>query len=140
MRQFLLGLALLVGAILAFAPSAGAKDEVLSLDGTTYKVAVKPDDQAMKLGGKEFDDELIFKNGKLTSSACIPHGFQASPYTVRRSGDKLVFECVQTSTSSGKNEWKGQVDGDRITGTVIMNKQDGKVLHYHFSGKKKASS
>ena len=110
------------------------------LDGTKWTVKVTPDEESAKKGEKAFDDTLMFKNNKVTMSACVKKGFKASEYTATQVGQTWNFSTEQTSTLHGKSEWKAEITGDVIKGTLTVTKKDGSVLNYTFDGKKKAAS
>src|SRR5438105_12519265 len=62
------------------------------LDGTRLKVKVVPDKAAADKGVKGFDDELIFADGKCTSTALLPKGFEPSRYSAEVEPNEAEFE------------------------------------------------
>jgi hypothetical protein len=108
---------------------------LLALDGSSWKVKVRPDAAARAAGEKDFDDRLIFAGGELRSTACEPNGFAASAYAVETETEGLAFETRQESPKEGTSLWRGQVRGERIHGTMRWTKPDGSVLSYAFDGR-----
>ena len=110
-----------------------------SLEGSKWSVTITPDAAAVKQGQKPSKDTLIFKAGKLTSTACVKYGFLASPYTsAAAQTGAWSFTTEQTSPKEGKMSWMGEASGNLVKGTMTWTKGDGSVLNYTFEGKKKA--
>ena len=107
-----------------------------TLDGTKWKVKVTPDKAAADKGEKEFDDELIFADGKFTSSACLSHGFKPSKYKYESEDNEAEFEVEQVSDKEGVATWLGQVMGTNTVGRLAWKKKDGTNLAYDFNGSK----
>ena len=106
------------------------------LEGTTWDVKVLPDAMAAQKGEKPFDDSLIFKDGKVTMSACVKMGFAPSTYTTIPTGSAWSFTTHQVSSSQGTTTWTAAVTGDAIKGTMLWTKADGSMLHYTVEGQK----
>ena len=106
------------------------------LDGTKWKIRGIPDEAAKRMGEKPSKDSLIFKEGNMTSTACVRYGFKASPYTTSEAGTAWSLNAEQVSPKHGKMTWGGQVHGESITGTMVWTKTDGTTLHYTFEGMK----
>ena len=109
-----------------------------SLDGTKWRVKVGPNKEAAAKGEREFDDELVFAEGKLTSTACAPYGYKASSYTIKNVPGAIKWTCemVGAKEGMGKTTWAGRVKDNAIDGNMTWHKADGTVLHYTFSGGK----
>ena len=106
------------------------------LNGTKWKIRGMPDEAAKRVGEKPSKDTLIFKEGNMTSTACVRYGFKVSPYTASQSGTAWSLNTEQVSPKHGKMTWAGQVNGEAITGTMVWTKKDGTMLHYTFEGTK----
>jgi hypothetical protein len=108
------------------------------LDGTRWKVKLRPEGGAAVKGEKPIDDELIFADGKVTSTACQKYGFGASAYCVEGKHGMLTWETEQVSDNQGmgKTQWYGRLSAEKIAGKMIWRKADGTKLVYGFSGKK----
>lgn len=144
--------AIVVGAALVSASAVGyclssdggqASTQVAaasSIEGTKWPVKVTPDAATAQKGEKAFDDELAFKDGQVTMSACVKAGFAPSSYSLAPSGSAWSFETSQTSKGQGKTNWTGLVSGDAIKGTMVWTKTDGTTLRYNYEGKKTAAS
>ena len=127
-------IALSVGVVRA---SATMLERPLPLEGTRWGVKVMPDVQARERGGKPFNDILIFKDGKVTMSACVKYGYTASPYTLSNLGGHWAFKTAQVSEKDGQTVWTGDITGNAIKGTMAWTKtSDGVVYYYTFEGKK----
>lgn len=124
-------------AVLAIALStvAFAGHEVAVLDGTSWKVEVKPDVTTKDKGEKEFKETLTFADGKLSLSAAKV-GSDASIYSVTTPGDKkdLTFKSERVTSGEGNSVWTGTVHGKDIEGKLIWTKNDGAVYTYSFKG------
>ncbi len=113
-----------------------AGPQVAVLDGTSWKVEVKPDSMAKDKGEKEFKETMTFADGKISLSA-PKVGFEASPYTVSKTGEKnWTFKAERTSEGEGSSVWTGTVHGNDVEGKLIWTKNDGAVLTYTFKGHK----
>ncbi len=106
------------------------------LEGTTWPVTVTPDELTKQAGEKPFEDTLIFKDGKVTMSACVKMGFAPSLYTALPVGDGWSFRTQQVSADQGQTAWRAQLTGEAITGTLTWKKQNGNSFRYTFAGKK----
>jgi len=91
---------------------------------------------AAQRGEKPFDDSLIFKDGRVTMSACVKMGFAPSLYTTIPAGSSWSFLTRQMSTAQGQTRWVATFTGEAVKGTMTWTKQDGTILHYTVEGKK----
>ena len=113
-----------------------ASPSIAVLDGTSWKLEVKPDDMARDKKEKSFKETLTFADGKITLSA-PKVGSAASPYTVTKSGEKdVTFKAERVSYGEGNAVWTGTVHGDDLEGKLIWTKTEGSVLTYSFKGNK----
>jgi hypothetical protein len=104
-----------------------------TLDGRTCTIHVTADSAAHAAGGFDFDDQLIFVDGKLRSTACEGIGFQATPYTAGGES-RMEFETSQHSSQAGDTHWRGTIDGDHVEGTLLSTRPDGQTWHSTFNG------
>ena len=116
------------------AAQAMAASPVRPLDGIRWKIQITPDEVARRAGEKPSKDTLVFKNGEMTSTACVKYGFKASPYTASQSGSSWSFTSEQVSAKQGKTAWSGTVNGETVNGTMVWTKPDGTTLHAAFAG------
>ena len=115
---------------------AFATPQLAVLDGTSWKVEVKPDSMAKDKAEQEFKETLTFADGGVTLSAAKVGGDPA-PYTVSKAGEKdLTFTAERKSAGEGSSTWTGTVHGDDVEGTLVWIKNDGAVLTYTFKGSK----
>jgi hypothetical protein len=113
-----------------------AGHEVAMLDGTSWKLEVEPDAMTKDKGEKEFKETLTFADGNASLSA-PKVGFEASPYTVSKTGEKeLTFKASRTSAGEGSSVLTGIVRDKNVDGKLIWTKNDGSVLTYTFKGSK----
>jgi hypothetical protein len=96
---------------------------------------------ASQPGATKFDEVLTFNVNVMTTQELAKHGFKEASYdSDERSFGPAKFNCTQTSDAEGKIEWQGLTStGDDLQGTMTWTKKDGSVIHYDFSGNKKAS-
>src|SRR6185503_11728612 len=133
MKKFacLAGLAIILLSTLAI-----AGHEVAVLDGTSWKVDVEPDQMAQDKGEKQFKETMTFADGNVSLSA-PKVGFESSPYTVTKSGEKdWTFTANRSGTGEGSAVWTGTVHGNDVSGKMIWTKHDGGVFTYTFKGNK----
>jgi hypothetical protein len=105
---------------------------------TKWKIAVEPDDDSRKSGGKKFDDTISFKGNKLESEELKKHGFEPGAYEGDvRGGAMGTFKATQTSEKEGKAEWSGTITASEMKGELTWTKADGTVLKYSYTGSKK---
>ncbi len=119
----------------SFTRQSVAKDV---FEKSKWKIAVEPDDDARRSGGKKFDDTIIFKGNKLESEELKKKGFEGGAYEGDvRGGAIATFKATQTSEKEGKAEWSGTITASEIRGELTWTKADGTVLKYSYSGSKK---
>lgn len=124
----------LVAMMLSAVTMAGPK--VAVLDGTSWKLDVEPDSMAKDKGEKQFKETLTFADGSVSLSA-PKVGFEASPYSVTKSGEKdYTFKAERNSAGEGNSIWTGTVHGDHLEGKLILTKNDGSVRTFTFKGSK----
>src|SRR5262245_27537613 len=119
--------------IFSLSPSAIAKDQ---FEKTNWKIKVTPTDDSNKQG-KEFDDTLSFKGGKVETKALKDKGFKAVAYEEdTRSGIVSTFKAAMESDKEGKAEWSGTLTASEIKGELKWTRKDGTVVNYTYEGSK----
>jgi hypothetical protein len=126
----ILGIAVAACLFGALTARAGA------LDGTKWKVEVVPDKAAADKGEKEFDDVLIFADGKFTSTALLPKGFKPSKYKTDIEPKEAEFEVEQLSETNGVADWHGEIRGTNTVGGLEWTQKDRGYLLFEFTGTK----
>lgn len=106
------------------------------LDGTKWKVKVVPDKTAADNGEKEFDDELVFADGKFTSTALLGKGFKPSKYRGEVEPNEAEFEVEQVSETGGVVNWLGEIRGTNAVGRLRWTRKDRGNFAFEFSGNK----
>lgn len=115
---------------------AMAEHEVAVLDGSSWKVDVEPDQMAQDKGEKQFKETLTFADGKVSLSA-PKVGFEASPYSVSKTGEKdWTFKAMRSGPGQSSSVWTGTIHGNSVEGKLILTQVDGSVLTYTFKGNK----
>jgi len=126
----------LAALAIALSTLAMATPKVAVLDGTSWKINVEPDSMAKDKGEKQFNETLTFADGSLSLSA-PKVGFEASPYSVTKSGEKdFTFKAERATAGEGNSVWTGTVHGNDIDGKMIWTKNGGAVMTYTFKGNK----
>lgn len=121
----------LIFAVLAISALLGGQAMAGDLDGTTWKIREK---------GIMFwrTDTLKFDNGQFTSVECVPHGFNASAYNSTKDSNKVMWSIAQTNGKGEKMDWKGTTTGDRVEGSFVWTKTNGKTMTCSWKGSKKS--
>ena len=97
------------------------------LDSTSWRIHEK---------GKTETEDLIFIDGRFTSSGCIPYGFISSSYSSTKSGDAIKWDATQMNKENEKMVWSGQAKGKDINGTYVFTDKKGKTYTEEWLGKK----
>ncbi len=115
-------LALSTGGVAAL--TAGVADEVSpdalmhgDLDGRMFVGRFMPVDGS---GGRP--DTLSFGGGHFWSANCVPCGFTPAAYWVRKVGNTMHFRGEMISADSGKFDYAGIVDGNRLVASIAWRK------------------
>ncbi|MCR4294565.1 MAG: hypothetical protein NUW21_03460 [Elusimicrobia bacterium] len=106
------------------------------IDGSSWDVKVKQDG-FFHWGSKK--ETLVFHGGKLVVAGAVSQGYSPTLYSARDEENGTAFAAILDSPSRDAIEWTGRVDGDHITGVVIVRARDGRVVRYAFAGSRKAS-
>lgn len=126
-RTVVFSLALLLAAYLsaqlaaAQERSAKAEEKVIAshiLDGKEF---IGPTGEKGKKADHE--DVLRFSDGKFTSAECFQFGFKGGPYTTTIEGETIHFHAVTISSTHGKMEWKGTLNGDSLEVNYAWTKE-----------------
>ncbi len=132
MKASLRDAALLVLAAVGISSLAVAASSLL--DGKTFKGECV---EKSKAAGTGVPDELIFKDGKFLSTACVKYGFREAPYTAKIMGDAVAWESSSASAkdAEGRMAWKGTVKGDLVEATLVWTKPAQEPSEWTFKGK-----
>ncbi len=102
------------------------------LDGKTFE------GQCIRKGKAESSaDDLVFKDGKFLSTACVKYGFSEAPYTTKKDGDTIVWDASTVSATEGKMLWKGTIKGDLAEASFTWVKTGSDAQEWTFKGKLK---
>jgi hypothetical protein len=69
------------------------------------------------------EDEIVFKNGRFLSTACINWGFDSPPYRATVKPDGIHFEALTRSPRHGQILWRGVVSGNILEATYLWTKE-----------------
>jgi len=122
----------LVAILAVGGPAARAE----RMDGTKWKVKVTPDEESAKKGAKGFEDELIFAEGRFTSTAMLTHGFKPGPYRYETEDADVEWAADKQNDAMDMVGWGGRVNGKTTSGSFHWQKKDGTSLFFKFSGTK----
>lgn len=106
------------------------------LDGTKWKVKVVPDKAAADKGAKGFNDELIFADGKFTSTTLLRKGFKPSKYHAEAEPHEAEFEAELVSATNGGATWTGEIRGTNTLGGLLWSQKGRGNFIYEFNGTK----
>ena len=106
------------------------------LDGTKFKVKVVPNKTAADKGAKAFDDELIFADGKFTSTALLRKGFKPVKYHAEAEPNEAEFEAQLFNGTNTTADWSGEIRGTNTMGGLQWQQKDGTYFGYEFTGTK----
>ena len=116
--------------------TSGASETSDSFAGV-WRVTVSPDSSAQQSGKQEFNDEILFEDGKMTAAACASYGFGESSYELTNNGTTLN----STMTTDGESiAWSANLVSGRLQGSVIWSKPNGATYHYSLRGDRSTDS
>jgi hypothetical protein len=107
------------------------------LDGTAFRIDVRPDFAAAGEGATPFAALLRFVDG-IASLDGRP-GLAGSPYTLEAMphDTEWTFSFVQEDVvSKERTVWKGKVRDLEIQGAMVLSRTDGTVWSYSFVGRR----
>lgn len=107
-----------------------------SLDNTAWKVRAVPDKQAAAEGAVTFQEELVFREGKVLAIGWVSKGFEAAEYRMEEGAAGRSWSA-RLAGPEGDARWQGVSSAEGITGTLIWSKADGRVHQYTFAGKRR---
>jgi hypothetical protein len=82
-------------------------------------------------------ETFVFKDGTFDPLDCHKWGFSGAPYTTKEEDGRIHFAAETKSDKEGTMSWKGAVQGDAISGTVVWTKQGQAPIEYWFKGTQK---
>jgi len=98
-----------------------------ALDGRFFSI------QLVKEGKIDDKDTLIFDKGAFDSTVCRKYGYELTSYITKKAGTAMTYEAISKSKKYGHNTWRGKIEGDKISGTMVWNNGQKKV-NYTYSG------
>jgi hypothetical protein len=104
------------------------------LDGSAWEVKVKRD----SFLAISRADTLVFDRGHLSSARGVSTGHLPAGYSVRTDGGGVSFESTQLGSDGSVMEWRGDIREDRVKGSLVITRPNGKAKQYVFRGRRKA--
>ena len=104
------------------------------IDGTAWDVKVKQDGFFHWTSRQE---TLIFHGGKVAIAGEVARGYSPALYEAKDANGGTAFSLKLNGDGRDPVEWSGLVEGDHITGSMIVRARDGRTLRYKFSGARK---
>jgi REP element-mobilizing transposase RayT len=98
----------------------------ISLDMSEWYMKLVPVE-----GGGETGDIITFRNGKFLSAGLSSRGFESSNYQTALEDGRLVWETMQ-SGPTGTASWRGELDNERMTGTLSLRQIDSEPQDFSF--------
>lgn len=93
------------------------------LDGTEWQVDITPEGATIP----HHVDRVRFENGNFVSVIFERRGFQPTTYNSTGAADAATWEVAQGDDTVGRLAWKGQIEGEKLTGTLMWTQPDGTV-------------
>jgi hypothetical protein len=104
------------------------------IDGTAWDVKVKQDGFFHWV---RRSDTLIFHAGRAVIAGELARGYAPALYDSKTGDDGTAFSVLLDGDGRDPVEWTGRVQGERISGAVIVRGRDGRVQRYVFTGARK---
>jgi hypothetical protein len=104
------------------------------IDGTSWDVRVKKDGF---LHWASRRDTLVFEEGRAVVAGAIARGYGPALYDAKPEDGATAFTMRLRGPDRDPVVWTGRVEGRRISGVVVVNGRDGRVLRYVFTGARK---
>ena len=104
------------------------------IDGTAWNVKVK---QEGFFHWTSRSETLIFHGGKVAIAGEVARGYSPALYDSKEEGAGTDFNLVLQGDGRDPVEWSGHVEGDHISGVMVVRARDGRTLRYKFSGARK---
>jgi hypothetical protein len=93
--------------------------------------------QLKSSGGKKTKvetDTLTFSDGKITSKNLSDKGYPTSNYSLTLGNDSMIiWETMQTAESQDVAFWRGELQGEVMTGVLSLHPTKGEVEDFYFT-------
>lgn len=111
-----------------------------TLNGFTWTLEVAPSG-VKKEDRKTTPDNLIFKDGKMSSEGLAKKGYGTSNYTLTVGDDGIpVFETMQRDEKEGVAFWRGELVEGKIRGVISIQEAKSSAVSFGFSGVKEGEA
>lgn len=104
------------------------------VDGTAWDIKVKQDGF---FHWSTTRDSLVFHDGKAVIAGEVAKGYSPALYEARDDSNGTDFSVTLADASLDQAEWTGHINGERISGAVIVRGKDGRNQRFTFSGSRK---
>ena len=98
------------------------------LEETEWQVEIAEEGMTLP----QYVDRIRFVDGKLVSAIFERKGFPTVSYALDAGGS---WTANQKNDAAGSLAWRGAVQGDSMTGTLVWKQPDGKVTNYALVGR-----
>lgn len=105
------------------------------IDGTAWDVKVKQDGFFHWTSRQE---TLIFTDGRVAIAGEVARGYTPALYESKDENGGTAFSLVLQGDGRDPVEWSGRVEGEKISGLMVVRARDGRALRYKFSGVRKS--
>ncbi|MFH2203594.1 MAG: hypothetical protein ABIJ96_10795 [Elusimicrobiota bacterium] len=107
-----------------------------ALDGSVWGVRMR----AKAVFALPKKDTLVFDRGRFTSTRHLSSGYLPAGYAaLDQAGDRRSFSSSLLRGDGNVLDWSGEVRGDRMKGTVLLTRADGRRTRYSFRGRRQES-
>lgn len=104
------------------------------IDGTAWEVKVK-EEGFFHWGSTR--ETVVFHGGKVVIAGEVAKGYAPVLYETKDESGGTAFAATLDEPGRERVEWTGRVDGERISGAVLVRGKDGKTARYVFTGERK---
>jgi hypothetical protein len=104
------------------------------IDGTAWDVKVKQDGF---FHWSSRSETLVFHGGKAVIAGEIAQGYSPTLYESKRDDGGTAFTLTLGGDGRDPVEWSGRIDGERISGAVVVRGKDGRTQRFVFHGERK---
>ena len=104
------------------------------VDGTAWDVKVKEDGFFHWSSER---DTLVFHRGKAVIASEIAKGYSPAPYDAKADNAGTQFSMVLEADGRDPVEWTGRIEGEKISGSVVVRGNDGRLRRFVFHGERK---
>jgi hypothetical protein len=102
------------------------------LDGTYWEMHFQPSKTILPFWKPA---TMRFDNGQFRSDDFVDYGFLPSSYDAKRLEAAVLWSSTMTTAKGDKTQWVGTWTGNRMEGTFMWIRPNGKVRQYRWEAK-----